>query len=63
MDLILPGKGRHYPEPGEVLKTIMKEHTDLTSLGTFSASLYDTAWVAMVQWPRSNPRHFFPECF
>lgn len=65
VDHHLPGRARPCPRPEEIIRLI--ENTcgssqHLNDFGSFSTSLYDTAWLSMVPSGRDQNTRLFPQC-
>jgi hypothetical protein len=59
-----PGMGVECPTPSEFVSSIVESHPRLETLGSFSKTVYDSAWLSMVY--KSNDGqvfNLFPECF
>ena len=53
-----------YDQANALLKSLVERYDDGFGLGTMSASIYDTAWVALVSRTVDNKTHWvFPESF
>jgi hypothetical protein len=65
MDFILPGRSKPCPRPEEVL-CVIKDHCgdydQIMNFGSFSHSLYDTAWLSLVPTKSDRRARLFPQC-
>jgi hypothetical protein len=63
LDSLLPGKGFPCPQPRDFIEYVAFAYNDFNQMSTFSAAIYDTAWLSMVYAPGESPTLYFPECF
>lgn len=67
MDLKAPGNGKLCPTPREIVNGISelsRSDGNLGRFGTFSAAIYDTAWLSMVyKRDRGKTSYLFTKCF
>jgi hypothetical protein len=65
VDHKLPGRSRPCPRPEEILNIIESNcgsRDRFNSFGSFSPSLYDTAWLSMVPTKSDRNTRLFPQC-
>ncbi|KAF1940886.1 Ent-kaurene synthase [Clathrospora elynae] len=66
MDAIGPGNGLPCPKPNDFIEHVAQAYENLSRFSTFSATVYDTAWLSMIYKPYKpdvEPSLLFPGSF